>query len=162
MLENAFCVLQFLESYGEALVADIDPADFCLQPTPGLNHPAWIFDHLSYASDRHATLLGVEQRLVGWKGLFAKGSLPQPDPLLYPPKDELMGAWKDANSRLVAAIQSTTAARLASPNEYLKNGQLPTLRDFFTYSMTGHTAMHLGQVSAWRRACGCQALAWPS
>ncbi len=31
---------------------------------------------------------------------------------------------------------------------------MPTLGDGMTFLLTGHFWMHLGQLSAWRRACG--------
>ena len=154
MLTTAINVLRFLEGYGDMLVADVSPEDFCRQPLPGMNHPAWVFGHLAYASDRHGTLVGNDQRLGDWQGMFAKGSATSDDPANYPSKDELLAAWKAANSRLIAAVEGASPERLATPNTYLPNGLLPTLGDFLAYSMTGHTSSHLGQVSAWRRADG--------
>ncbi|MGL4512157.1 MAG: DinB family protein [Lacipirellulaceae bacterium] len=158
MLTNAINVLRYLEGYGDSLVADVGPEDFCRRPLPGMNHPAWVFGHLAYASDRHGTLLGNEQRLLDWQPLFAKGSAASDDPTGYPTKDDLLAAWRAANARLIAAVESASPEKLASPNEYLKNPLLPTIGDFLTYSMTGHTSSHLGQVSAWRRACGRPAM----
>jgi hypothetical protein len=154
MLTNAINVLRFLEGYGDTLVADVAPEDFCRQPLPGMNHPAWVFGHLAYASDRHGSLLGNDQQLAGWQGLFAKGSATSDNPADYPSKAELLAAWHAANARLIAAVEAASPEALGATNTYLPRPPLPTLGDFLTYSMTGHTASHLGQISAWRRADG--------
>jgi len=40
-----------------------------------------------------------------------------------------------------------------NPNPRLKDG-LPTVRDAVSFLLTGHLALHLGQLSAWRRMTG--------
>lgn len=143
-----------LRGYGDGLVADIVAADFCKQPVAGMNHPAWIIGHLAVAADRHATFVGCEAQLADWKEQFGFGSEVSSEASAYPGKDELMAAWHSAHDRYVAAVQAAPPELLAGPNEYVRPEALPTLADFITFSMTGHTATHLGQLSAWRRADG--------
>ncbi|MEO1496033.1 MAG: DinB family protein [Planctomycetota bacterium] len=152
MLKPAINTLRFLRDYGDSLLADISASEFADQPVPGMNPPAWIVGHMAYALDRHATLVGLEPKLARWKDLFAKGSSPGGSP--YPHKDNLVSAWREAIDRLIAGVEAAPDETLAGPNEYLPTEKLPTVGDFLTYSMAGHTATHLGQLSAWRRAAG--------
>lgn len=154
MLAEQINVLRFLQSVGDGLVADIADDDFCRQPVAGMNHPAWILGHLAYALDRHATFVGAQQHYADWQDLFGKGSTPTDDASKYPAKEELIAAWHGAIDRVIAGVQAATPEELAKPNEYVRPEALPTLGDFLTFSMTGHTATHLGQLSAWRRADG--------
>lgn len=154
MLEQSINTLRFLQQYGESLLGDIAEQDFEKQPAGEMNSPAWIVGHMAYALDRHAGLLGAEHQLADWKELFAKGSTIHGDHPPYPHRDNLIAAWCEAINRLIEAVESASDDELSAPNEYLPNDDLPTLGDFLTYSMTGHFATHLGQLSAWRRAMG--------
>ncbi len=147
-------VLRFMQGYGDDLVADIAPADFCRQPVPGINHPAWIVGHLAFAADGHSRYAGGEPQLGDWQAKFGYGSPLTDRPADYPAKDELIQAWHDANDRLIAAVQAASADALAQPTQGPLGEALPTVGEFLVFSMTGHTSLHLGQLSAWRRADG--------
>ncbi|MEO0529489.1 MAG: DinB family protein [Planctomycetota bacterium] len=153
MLEQPINTLRFLTDYCDGLLQDIAPEEFADPTDAGLNPPAWIVGHLAYAFDRHGTLVGLDPELAEWKDLFAKGSTLS-DPTKYPPKDELVAALHKAIDRLADGVNAASDDTLTGPNEYLRSERLPTLGDFLTYSMTGHFASHLGQLSAWRRAKG--------
>lgn len=70
----------------------------------------------------------------------------------YPPKNTLIEAWLDAHERLIGGVKAASLDTLAEPNDYHRPDLLPTVCDFLAYSIIGHTALHLGQLSAWRRA----------
>ncbi len=154
MLTPAIHTFRESISYCDGLVADIAAEDFCTQPARGMNHPAWIVGHLAFSADRHATFIGGEQKLLAWKELFGKGSPLLADAAAHPSKDELMAAWHDAAKRYLATAEAATPEQLAAPQDYVRPENFPTLGDFITFSMTAHTAIHLGQLSAWRRAMG--------
>ncbi|MEM6798134.1 MAG: DinB family protein [Planctomycetota bacterium] len=154
MLTHAINVFRVSRAYCDSLVEDIAPEDFCKQPVAGLNHPAWIVGHLAVSADRHGTFVGGVAELTGWKTKFGFGSEMSADPADYPDKATLIAAWHAAHDRYIAAAQAASPELLAGPNEYVRPEQLPTLADFITFSMTAHTAIHLGQLSAWRRADG--------
>ena len=153
MLTPAINTFRVNVGYCDGLVADIAAEDFCEQPVPGMNHPAWIIGHLAFAADRHTGMLGAEPQLGDWRELFGKGSALD-DASKYPSKAEVMAAWHGAAERYIAAAEAATPEQLAAPHEYVQPDKLPTLGDFITFSMTAHTATHLGQLSAWRRAMG--------
>jgi len=158
MFDEAIKVLKFMQGYGDRLLADIGPADICRQPEPGMNHPAWIIGHLALAADGHSRYAGGTPKLGDWQEKFGFGSKVTTDSADYPTKDELVAAWHEANQRLIDAVSTADAALLAKPTEGPLGKGLPTVRDFLTFSMTGHTSLHLGQLSAWRRAMGKPAL----
>ena len=154
MFEDQARVLRFMQGYGDLLLADIEPADMCRQPVPGINHPAWIIGHLAMAADDHSISAGGTRQLEGWGKLFGFGTELSGDVADYPAKDKLVEAWHAANERLIAAAQSATAEQLGAPTGGPLAEAYPTVADFLKFSMTGHTSLHLGQLSAWRRADG--------
>ena len=143
-----------MQGFGDSLLADIAPEDMCKQPEPGMNHPAWIIGHLAIASDGHSKYAGGEPRLAAWRERFDFGTQLTQNLDDYPAKDELVGEWHAANERLINAVSTAEPAMLEEPTQGPLGESLPTVGDFLVFSMTGHTSLHLGQLSAWRRADG--------
>ncbi|MEN0110065.1 MAG: DinB family protein [Planctomycetota bacterium] len=158
MLEAEVRVLRQQQQYGHGLVADIAAERFAEQPIAGMNPPAWVLGHLAYALDRHATFAGGEQKLADWQQRFGKGSTLLPGAEDYPSKEALLAAWDGAIDRMIAAVESASDETLASANTGPLPNAFPTVGDFLAFSMTAHTAGHLGQLSAWRRAIGHAAM----
>ncbi|MEM1446594.1 MAG: DinB family protein [Planctomycetota bacterium] len=154
MLEREAGVLRFMQGYGDDLLADIDPGSMCACPVRGMNHPAWIVGHLAFAADGHSAEAGGVAQLDDWHERFGYGSQLTEEPAAYPSKPELVDAWHAANERLIVAATSADEATLAKPTRGPLAASLPTVGDFLAFSMTGHTSLHLGQLSAWRRASG--------
>lgn len=154
MFDKEVKILRFMQGYGDMLLGDIEPQDMCLQPTPGCNHPAWLIGHLAIATDAHSEYAGSPPQLQAWRPMFGMGTSPQPSVEGYPAKDELMQAWHAANERLISAATSASPEMLNLPTEGPLAEVFPKVSDFLAFSMTGHTSMHLGQLSAWRRAAG--------
>ncbi|WP_221435537.1 DinB family protein [Algisphaera agarilytica] len=147
-------VLRFMQGYGDDLVADIEPQDMCKQPVVGMNHPAWILGHLAMAVDSHAESVGGTPQLIDWRDRFGFGTTLTTDPADYPAKSELIETWHAANDRFIAAVSSASPEDLSKPTLGPAALGLPTVGDYTSFSLTAHTALHLGQLSAWRRADG--------
>lgn len=154
MFEREVKVLKTMQAYADTLLSDLKPVEMCLQPTPGGNHAAWIVGHLAVAADTHSQYAGAARRLESWDPLFGMGSSPTSLPEDYPSKNDLIGGWHQANERIATAAQGADPALLGRPTQGPLAATLPTVADFLAFSMTGHTATHLGQLSAWRRAIG--------
>lgn len=154
MFEKEIKILSFMQGYGDDLLRDIQPDQMCEQPTPSANHPAWIIGHLAMAIDGHAEYVGGVKQLADWGERFGFGSTPTADAGAYPVKSELVDAWHAANARMINLAQSVTPKQLAKPTQGPLAESLPTVGDFISFSMTSHTSLHLGQLSAWRRAMG--------
>ena len=95
MFERECAVYAFLLGYARRLVADIDDAQLADQPTPGVNHPAWLLGHLAISTDFAADQVRPgAQPARAWFRDFGPGSIPRPDRASYPGKAELMAAYE--------------------------------------------------------------------
>jgi hypothetical protein len=157
ILEQEVKVYQFMQGYGEMLLADIpDDGAFKLICDGGV-HPAWIIGHLGFVANRVLAMCGGEAKIdtEGWKPLFGGGSTPTSDPGAYPKWNELIDIWKQGHADVVALVPAMTDESLSQPNPNDRMREaLPTVGDFLSFVLTGHEAMHLGQLSTWRRVQG--------
>ena len=161
MFERELATFRFLIGYGQTLVADVTDEEMVAQPTPGMNHPAWVLGHLCVAFDRHAEYAGAERQLAQWDVQFGMGTEPKAERSAYLGKDGLVAAFVGSAERYASAVASVAAADpdvLSTPTEGPLAGPFPTTADFLTFSLTGHTSIHLGQLSAWRKAMGRPAM----
>ena len=153
MLDSTIQVNVFLMQYCRTLLADVPDERMAEQPMAGVNHPAWILGHLAVTGEGSVEKLGGQKTLpTAWADLFRPGSKPSNVRGLYPSKDTLMQAFEKTYERLRERIAAATAEQLSRPttNERAKR-TLPTLREQLAFVLTGHVAIHLGQLSAWRR-----------
>jgi uncharacterized damage-inducible protein DinB len=125
--------------YLHRLVADVPDERFTVQPHGVVNHPAWVIGHLTHSCEAIAGELGLSPWL----------------PDAYPTKSELLAALSDAQARvsdrLVALGEMGMEAPL--PDERYR-AMFPTVGHAVIHILTGHAAVHVGQISAWRRAAG--------
>lgn len=142
--------------YARQLVADVPDEELAEQPAPGLNHPAWTLGHLTTGADFALNLLGAKAAAPdGWAGLFAPGTVPDPNRATYPGKGELLNAYEAAHAAVDAAVAAADPAQMTKPNPVeMMRPRFPTLGDLIGYMLTTHEATHLGQLSAWRRMMG--------
>ena len=142
--------------YGRKLLADVDADQMVAQPVVGMNHPAWIVGHLVYSCQ----MIGIEMGLTAWLPSdwvrrFATGSAVTADIAAYPTKAELLAAFDDATSRIRQRLERMTDAALDGPLPDERHRHVfPTLGHAALHILTVHLAVHLGQLSAWRRVMG--------
>jgi hypothetical protein len=142
--------------YAKKLVADIPKEKMCEQPAPGMNHAAWVLGHLAFVAD---SMIGVFDQKPSmspeWKALFNLSSKPTADRAVYPSKAELLAAHERAYARLSTAVSAASEESLERefPNPKLR-GALPTVGIAMVHILGSHHGLHLGQLSAWRRALG--------
>jgi uncharacterized damage-inducible protein DinB len=142
--------------YAKKLVADIPDEKMCEQPVPGMNHAAWVLGHLTYVFD---SMIGVFDQTPSmsneWKELFNLKSKPEADRARYPSKAALLEAYERSYQRIVEAVKSASPEALDRefPNPRLR-AILPTVGIAMVNILTSHQGIHLGQLSAWRRAQG--------
>ncbi len=157
MLELALQNYAFGLTYAQKLVADVPDEQMCAQPVPGrvLNHPAWLLGHLAWASEGGSALLGQPSaRAAEWREVFGMGTTPQADRSRYPAKTELLRRLEEAHANLSAAVCKATPEVLAQPAPERLRGRFATVGNVVLGMMTSHEALHLGQLSVWRRALG--------
>ncbi|NBC10452.1 MAG: DUF664 domain-containing protein [Planctomycetes bacterium] len=158
MFDHAINVSKFNVGYGDMLLADIEADQFAHQPRPGMNTPAWIVGHLAFVADCVASMLGAEAQHADWKPLFGNSSALQ-DAEAYPDRQTLIDAWHAAQDRLAQAVASADPAAFEGENPVARmKAVAPSMKDFVTFVLTSHAAVHLGQLSSWRRAMGKPAL----
>lgn len=155
--------MAFNEAYAQRLVADLSPQQMTHQPGPGHeNHPAFTLGHLVSAADMAAQDLGLASQMPSaWHALCARRGPADrrlPEAGDYPAKEDLLAALAQQHARIATALRAAEAAQLAQPCEPWKLSQwLPTHADGLAFMLVTHAAMHLGQLAAWRRACGLPA-----
>jgi hypothetical protein len=143
-------------NYAQRLVADLSDRQMCALPMPGMNHPAWVLGHLAITCDFVLSLL--ERPTAGpaeWQGLFGAGTQPTNRPGTYPAKEALLQALADGHARVATAYEAADPVTLEkpTPNSRMRRVFL-TVGESVVGMLTTHEAMHLGQVSAWRRGQG--------
>jgi hypothetical protein len=156
MFETECNINRFLLGYAHTLVDEIADERLCEQPSPGVNHPAWILGHLAYSGDGAVAILGGQKSLAAdWTKKFGTGSKPSSRRAEYPLKSELLRILEERfeTARSLAAAAPPEKVALPNPIARLKDN-LPSVRDAVAFLMSGHFAVHLGQLSTWRRLIG--------
>jgi uncharacterized damage-inducible protein DinB len=156
MLEHVLRASQGNVVYANKLVADLADEQMCAQPAPGMNHAAWVLGHLAFVFDSMTAVFDQKPTMTQeWKTLFNLSSKPLPDRAAYPSKEELLAAYEANYQRIVELVRSTNDEMLARefPNPRLRP-LLPTVGVAMVHILTSHQGVHLGQLSAWRRALG--------
>lgn len=148
-------------AYAKALVSDVDDANMALCPGPGLeNHPAFTLGHISSAIGLTIKALGgTYNPNPEWEKVFKRQGpgdprIPSTTRSDYPSKASLLNALEQEHNNLQSLLLTLAPEKLASPLSWRFSSHLPTTWDMLTYITLTHTAMHLGQLAAWRRALG--------
>lgn len=146
----------------------IDPERFARLPLGEIgvvptNHPAWAYGHLGLYGPTVLKSLGDQDAAEkhaapkGWDALFGMGSecRDDPDGSIYPPMSKIVGQFTRSHEAMLAAIQAADDAAFekAQPNEKMRD-RFPTVGASVAFMLTTHVALHVGQVSAWRRMEG--------
>jgi hypothetical protein len=135
-------------------VADVAPADMVAQPHGIMNHPAWVIGHLTWTCQLLGGAIGLPEWLpADWASRFGTGGVPVSDANRYEAKDAALTLLRDAQSRITDAVERLDDARLDEPfpDESYRD-VFPTIRHAITQVLVGHTSMHVGQLTVWRRA----------
>ena len=152
--------------YAEKLVTGVDPADFAKYAQIGdtvieSNHPAFILGHLCLYPQRITSDLNADSSKTtppeNFEEIFSHNAkcVNDPDRSIYPSKDEIIDVWKTGYSAAIELVEATEDAAFAAENpiERLRE-RFPTKGSAHAFYLGGHIMMHLGQLSAWRRAMG--------
>lgn len=145
--------------YAERVLDGIPADTFAHMPHPGMNHPAFCIGHLSLYPARILTMLGRPELAVekpGWAELFQAGVACVEQDGRYPGKDELIAHYFEGYRTVGAILPEVTEQTLQQPNpiEGRMKELLPTAGAMVNFMLNNHQMVHLGQISAWRRAMG--------
>ena len=152
--------------YAERLLIDVTPEQFARFARIGdtviqSNHPCFVMGHLSLYVSRIFQQLGRDDSTYApsedFTKLFSKDAIcvDDPDGSIYPPMDEVSTAMLDGYRAASAALRDADDAVFMeeNPNEVMR-GKFPTKGAMLGFYVGGHVMMHVGQMSAWRRAMG--------
>ncbi len=157
MLQVVLPTFRFALTYSQKLLEGVEDAQMCAQPVADrlINHPAFVIGHLAWTTDQWASMIGATRGVPEeWRERFAPGSPVLPERSWYPAKRELVAAWEGAHGRMVqAAMNASPEVLSGTPPERVQK-MFSNMGEVIAGVMSSHTAVHLGQLSAWRRAMG--------
>ena len=156
MFDREFVLNAWVVDFARKLAAGNDEGKMTYQPAPGMNTPLCVFGHLAVCTEYGLKLLGRPTSCPeAWHAAFGIGSNPAEPPSPQPTKADLLAALASGHARLNAAMAEATPAQssTANPFDFLAKA-LPTVGDLLAHLTSSHPAMHLGQLSAWRRLNG--------
>jgi hypothetical protein len=158
-LDSAIDQIESARRYTLTLIADMEPGDWFHQPAEGVTHVAWQVGHLAFAQFRLANLRirgprPDDSELVpdDLATLFGKGSVPSPDPSLYPDTQEIRALFDRVHERTVSDLRQLPDKILDEPSE-------PVHEMFSTklgalHWAAQHEFIHAGQIGLLRRLLG--------
>jgi len=138
------------------LVADLSDQQMTTELPEAVNHPAWIIGHVVFSCQAMGGEIGLEPWLPeNWGILFGTGSKPGGDEHSFPSKEALLEALAKAEDTLASRLNSMSEKSLLEPlpDEECRE-LLPTVGHALVHILSGHTGLHIGQLTVWRRAMG--------
>lgn len=160
-IQGVIAQYDFNLKWADSIVVDLDETQMTVTPCKGLeNHPAFTLGHLATGSALLAEDLGgVFQVPDGWDELFLRKGpgdprLPNPDLILYPDKQALLRELQKQHEAVKGLLLSKDEKTLNSDISWRYKKYFPTIFDLVNFMCISHESMHLGQLSAWRRAMG--------
>lgn len=136
------------------LVSDLAEDQMIAQTEFNVNHAAWTIGHLVCSAQMIGIELGMKAWLSKeWLDLFASGTTPISYTSAYPSKDELLDALDGARKRIVHKLTAMRDSDLGRPLADTRYREIfPSLGHAVLHILTVHPAIHLGQLTVWRRA----------
>lgn len=135
------------------LLSDVADDQMASQPIEGINHPAWLLGHVAIYNPVIGALLRGEDFENPWTQPFGKESHPIADRAAYASKADLLAGFQAGVEAAAAAIEGAPESAWSAPMSHPTWGkQFASVAAAVTYLATTHLALHLGQVSGWRRA----------
>ncbi|MGD9855756.1 MAG: DinB family protein [Planctomycetaceae bacterium] len=139
--------------YFRNLTTDIPDELKASQPAPGINHAVWITGHLISSFQALGGEMAIDSWLPEWWfARFGTGSVPDAEQADDLPKRVLLAVFDDAARRITnrLAAMSDTDPDAPLPDVRYRD-VFPTLGTAALHILAVHMAIHLGQLSTWRR-----------
>ncbi|MFK8111291.1 MAG: DinB family protein [Rubripirellula sp.] len=151
--------------YADRLLVGIEPDKFARFAKNGetiieSNHPSFILGHLALYPGRIVDHLGAGKIVIpeGFESVYSKDAkcVDDPDGSIYPPMPEVVEAFQSGYGAAMTALRDAADSDLDQPNP--SGGRMtelfPSVGSMFAFYVGGHVMLHIGQMSAWRRAMG--------
>lgn len=151
---------EMLMGLARNLTADIADEEMIKSHGPGQHSATWILGHLARVNDKQLVRLGQQPVCPESWAAFDPGSPPDAAPSSPPAKAELLEKLDTSRKRLLHAMEAAPADLLSQPHgiERIKDAPVKTVGELLSFLATAHFAMHLGQLSTFRRQLGRPAL----
>jgi hypothetical protein len=142
-------------SYGKQILADLEDESMADRPM-GLNPPCWILVHLGTGADYAANLLGGKGVCPEkWSEIGDTKKPPSSNRSDYPSRNEILQYFEDSYTNAMKLLAAATPEQLKAPQKLgFFEKELPTVEEMAGFLLVSHLSIHLGQISAWRRAMG--------
>lgn len=152
---------KMMMALSELMLDGITPDRFARKPEGiDTNSPAFVYGHLAIYPDRFLRMIGREDLAIetgDYEALFGAGKecRDDPDGAIYPSMDEIVERFRARHHVAIEALMGVSDEVMGreNPMERMRE-RLPTMGAMASFLFGGHPMMHLGQVSAWRRAMG--------
>ena len=141
--------------YAKQILADVEDSRMAERPMD-LNPPAWLLMHLATAADYAAMLLGGSGVCpADWNERADTKKPVSSNRSDYPSHDDLVNHFESAYKNAADLLAKATPEQLSAPQKLgFFEKELPTVAEMAGFLLVAHLAIHLGQLSAWRRATG--------
>lgn len=147
--------------YAERITKGVTAEQFARKPKGvNANHPAWVLGHLSVYPDRLLPMLGLATLAkpieASYETLFDHKSECRDDPAgsIYPPMPALLDRYMSRHEVIINALPEIADGVFERPNTFAMQDRFPTMGHLTTFMLVGHSMLHLGQLSTWRRCMG--------
>ncbi|MFN0010763.1 MAG: DinB family protein [Phycisphaerales bacterium] len=154
--------------YSEKLVAGIRPEMAARKPRWGFdgneidtNHATFICGHLAIYPARIYTLAGKDPKPVAvdpaLEAIFKAGATCVDDPhgSVYPHWEKVVSLFFSGYDKAIEVASKMDDKLLSTPHPDAKvRERFPTIGAATNFLLNNHVMMHMGQLSAWRRAMG--------
>ena len=150
----------------EVLLNDIPSDKFARFASNGgktieANHPAFIYGHLSIYPSMVFAAAGLDGSAFAapehYTDLFEHGKecRDDADGSIYPAQREVVDQFLSSHRAAIDAIKGMTSEQFEAKNGIESMADMfPTFGSIANFLLVGHTMLHLGQLSTWRRAIG--------
>lgn len=160
MFETEITLNRFLLEYFDKIVADI-PQDRLAERPAGNGHPpVWLLGHLALCAEFGLKIFGTPIEHPQWMEIFGPGSSDDVPNAEQYHKEDFVAIIRQGYPRLNEAAKHAHPEAMNQPHGFglLENTPIETIGEMVAHLMTTHFAIHLAQLSGWRRASGKSAL----
>jgi len=158
-LEIAHQQIEFARQYTLALLEDIDPTEWFIQPAGTITHLAWQVGHLAMAEyglclfrQRGRQPNDAQLMSSKFRKMFSRGSSPDPDPDGNPAAAEIRAVFERVHEQVRKELPGFTEQQLDEPID--KPYAVSATRLGALYFCSHHEMLHAGQIGLLRRLLG--------
>jgi len=144
-----------------AQVEDLTKAEMMFQPRPDVNHATWLLGHVVTSENGLILRWCAGESVMPEKFLkvFFMGTSPDPDPSVYPAKEEILAVLAEVHTRAVEVVKGLSAEQLDERPEGYEEMPAGAQELFWSkgaciYGHALHEAGHAAQISMLRRLMG--------